>query len=127
LPLILKPSWEKIHERRYGCGLSQQKTAKFRKLSKFPAVKRDLAIVVDENITADQVLSCIRQIAPDGLINLQLFDVYRGEGIDLGKKSLALDLTFQRSSSTLTDEEVDTTLGEILSRLNSELGGTLRE
>jgi phenylalanyl-tRNA synthetase beta chain len=115
-----------IFELYFEC-ISQRKTAKFRKLSKFPVVKRDLAVVVDENITADQVLNCIRQIAPDSLINLQLFDVYRGEGIDLGKKSLALDLTFQRSSSTLTDEEVDTTLGEILSRLNSKLGGALRE
>jgi phenylalanyl-tRNA synthetase beta chain len=56
-----------------------------------------------------------------------LFDVYQGEGIDLGKKSLALGLTFQRTSSTLTDEEVELGIGEILSRLQSELGGTLRE
>ena len=107
--------------------ISTQKAAKFQKISKFPAVKRDLAIVVDENIAFDQILNCIRQTAPDSLINLQLFDVYRGEGIDLGKKSLAFDLTFQGSSSTLTDEEVDITMGKILSRLKSEVGGVLRE
>ena len=107
--------------------ISIQKATKFQKISKFPAVKRDLAIVVDENVAFDQVLNCIRETAPDSLVNLQLFDVYRGEGIDLGKKSLAFDLTFQGSSSTLTDEEVDITMGKILSRLKSELGGVLRE
>jgi phenylalanyl-tRNA synthetase beta chain len=56
-----------------------------------------------------------------------LFDVYQGEGIDLGKKSLAMGLTFQGSSSTLTDEEVEASMGVVLSRLKNELGGTLRE
>ena len=107
--------------------ISKQLTPKFQKISRFPAVKRDLAIVVDENISFNQVFNCIRLAASGNLINLQLFDVYRGEGIDLGKKSLAFDLTFQGTSSTLTDGEVDIAMGEILSRLKSELGGVLRE
>lgn len=101
--------------------------AKFKKISKFPAVKRDLAIVLDEGIPAARVLECIRSGAPEYLINLQLFDVYQGEGIDLGKKSLALGLTFQGSSSTLTEADIEAVMGDILARLGQEIGATLRE
>lgn len=107
--------------------ISKQITAKYQKLSKFPAVKRDLAIVVGAEITLDQVIKSIKNAAIGTLINLELFDVYQGEGIDLGKKSLAMGLTFQGSSSTLTDEEVVASMGVVLSRLKNELGGTLRE
>ncbi|NIQ08436.1 MAG: hypothetical protein GWO08_09580 [Gammaproteobacteria bacterium] len=101
--------------------------AKFKKISKFPAVKRDLAIVLDEDIPAARVLGCIRSGAPEYLINLQLFDVYQGEGIDLGKKSLALGLTFQGSSSTLREADIEAVMGDILARLGQEIGATLRE
>lgn len=105
----------------------QYMPAKFKKISKFPAVKRDLAIVLDEGIPAARVLECIRSGAPEYLINLQLFDVYQGEGIDLGKKSLALGLTFQGSSSTLTEADIEAVMGDILARLGQEIGATLRE
>jgi Phenylalanyl-tRNA synthetase beta subunit len=108
-------------------GLSQQITTKYRKLSKYPLVKRDLAVVVDEDIPVDRIVQCIMKSAPETLINLELFDVYHGEGIDLGKKSLAIGLTFQRTSSTLTDEEVEGGLRHILSGIKEELGGELRE
>lgn len=107
--------------------ISRQITARYKNISKYPAVKRDLAVVVSIHIPVEKIVHCIKDTVPDMLINLELFDVYQGEGIDLGKKSLALGLTFQRSSSTLTDEEVEVGLGKILSRLQSELGGTLRE
>ena len=106
---------------------SRQIPAQYKKISKYPAVKRDLAVVFAVDIPVEKVVHCIKNTVPDILLNLELFDVYQGEGIDLGKKSLALGLTFQRSSSTLTDEEVEIGLGKILSRLNSELGGTIRE
>jgi len=83
--------------------------------------------VVEAKITLDQVIKCIKNATTGTLINLELFDVYQGEGIDLGKKSLAMGLTFQGSSSTLTDEEVEASMGVVLSRLKNELGGTLRE
>ncbi|MGH8119399.1 MAG: phenylalanine--tRNA ligase subunit beta, partial [Gammaproteobacteria bacterium] len=102
-------------------------TARYQKISKYPVVKRDLAIVVSTTIPVSSVVQCINNSVSAVLINLELFDVYQGEGIDLGKKSLALGLTFQRSSSTLTDEEVEVSMGKILSRLQSELGGKLRE
>ena len=107
--------------------ISKQISTRYRKISKFPTIKRDIAILVDEAVTVAELAACIRKIASDYLVNLELFDVYQGEGIDLGKKSLAICLTFQGSSSTLTDEEVEAIMGDILAYLQSELGGTLRE
>ena len=99
---------------------------RFEPLSKFPAIRRDIAIILDEAVTARSVRKCIGQAAPDVLKNLQLFDVYRGKGIDSGKKSLALGLVLQASSRTLTDEEVDGLIDRIVEKLGEELGGELR-
>jgi len=98
----------------------------FHALSRFPAIRRDIAIIVDEQISAQAVRNCIGQVAPDVLKKLELFDVYRGEGIDSGKKSLALGLTLQHDSRTLTDEEVDGLVTRVVESLNQDLGGTLR-
>jgi phenylalanyl-tRNA synthetase beta chain len=107
--------------------ISNQITTKYKKISKFPAIKRDISLVIDARITLDQVINCIKKADLETLTNLELFDVYQGEGIDLGKKSVAMGLTFQGSSSTLTDEDVEASMGDILSRLRRELGGELRE
>jgi len=98
----------------------------FQALSRFPAIRRDIAIIVDEQISAQAVRKCIGQVASDVLKKLELFDVYRGEGIDSGKKSLALGLTLQDASRTLTDEEVDGLVRRVVESLNQDLGGTLR-
>ncbi len=100
---------------------------KFEEISQFPSLRRDLALVVDTTVPASRVLECVRRAAGKLLVNLQLFDVYDGEGIDSGKKSLALGLTFQKTSSTLIEEEVDSALGGILERLREDLGAILRE
>jgi phenylalanyl-tRNA synthetase beta chain len=99
----------------------------FREVSKFPAIRRDLAIVVDEYLASQTVSDCIKRVAPDTLKNLQLFDVYKGQGIEAGRKSLAYGLTLQKQDQTLTDEEVDAVIVNIMSILNKELGATLRE
>ncbi len=95
-------------------------------LSRYPAVSRDIAISLDENVSAERVLSCVRKAAPESLMNLELFDVYRGEGIDSEKKSLALGLTFQDVSRTLDDTEVDGGLKAIVCALEEQLGALLR-
>jgi phenylalanyl-tRNA synthetase beta chain len=100
---------------------------KYKEISKFPAIRRDLAIVVDENLASQAVSDCIKRVAPDILKNLQLFDVYTGRGVDPGRKSLAYGLTLQKQDQTLTDDEVNTVLSTIMSILNKELGATLRE
>jgi len=102
-------------------------TAQYQPVSKFPSLRRDLAIVVDQDLPVQRVLDAAAAAAGEALTNLELFDVYQGEGIDLGKKSLALGLIFQMTSSTLTDEAVDSVINSVLSALREEFGGTLRE
>ena len=75
----------------------------------------------------EDVLKCARNDGSDLLTNLELFDVYQGEGIEKGKKSLALGLTFQATSSTLKDEEVETIMGNMIDGLHNKFGAKLRE
>lgn len=103
------------------------RTPKFVELSRFPSVRRDLAIVVDQTVSARQVSDCVAGVSGEYLAKLQLFDVYCGEGIESGRKSLALGLTFQDHSRTLKDEDVEALVLQILEKLNQELHATLRE
>jgi phenylalanyl-tRNA synthetase beta chain len=99
---------------------------RFQPLSRFPAIRRDLAVVVDEAVPAAAVRTCIGQGAGDMLRTLEIFDVYRGDSIGVGKKSLALALTLQAADRTLQDEEVDRVMRTVVEALGSELGATLR-
>ena len=107
--------------------ISEQIVAKYKKISKFPSVRRDISLIVGEEVLISEIMHLISKTALDVLYNLELFDVYRGEAIDLGKKSLALGLTFQRTSSTLTDDEVGLAMATIMENLRKEFGALLRE
>lgn len=96
-------------------------------ISRYPAVRRDISIVVDEEISAAACLAAARDSAGEILRDLQLFDVYRGQGIDSDKKSLTLGLIFQDVSSTLTDDEVEAAVARVLRSLYELAGGLLRE
>lgn len=98
----------------------------FEPLSRFPRVRRDIAIIVDETVAAQSVADCIRSAGTALLVDLYVFDVYRGEGIDPGKKSLALGLIFQASSRTLNDEEVDALVAAAVNSLSDHFGAILR-
>ena len=100
--------------------------AKFKALSKYPTVRRDVSLLVDESVTAQAVGNCVGQVGVHVLENLEFFDVYRGEGIDSGQKSLSLGLTFQDSSRTLTDAEVDQGVDRIVAALRTRFGAILR-
>ncbi|MFL6655947.1 MAG: phenylalanine--tRNA ligase subunit beta [Sulfurifustis sp.] len=106
--------------------LAQRRVPAFTEISRFPAIRRDLAVVVPEETAAAQVVGFIRSVAGDLLVNLQLFDVYRGESIDSGRKSLALGLTLQHSSRTLREAEVDALMAQIIASLKDEMGAELR-
>ncbi len=109
--------------------LSSLKSAKipeFLPISRYPAIRRDLAVIVDEKITSQKIVDCVRDSAGELLVNLELFDEYRGEGIDSGRKSLALGLTLQDSSRTLKDKAVDALLDRVVENLSSRLGAQLR-
>lgn len=98
----------------------------FKELSKFPEMRRDLALLVGKETPVEQVLSAIRAKAGEYLSKLNVFDVYIGKGIDLERKSLALGLTWQHPSRTLTDDEINNNLSSILAHLEESLGVTLR-
>jgi phenylalanyl-tRNA synthetase beta chain len=92
----------------------------------FPPVLEDLALIVDEDIPAQAVADAIRRAGGRTLIELRLFDVYRGEQIEKGKKSLAYSLTYQDPERTLTDEAVFKIRQRIIRQLETDLGARLR-
>ncbi len=93
----------------------------------FPPVLEDLALVVDESLPAERVAELIRQTGGKVLRAVRLFDVYRGEKIGMGKKSLAYSLTYQAADKTLSDRDVAGIRTRILRRLEQELGAKLRQ
>jgi phenylalanyl-tRNA synthetase beta chain len=96
----------------------------YRPIPRFPALMRDLAVVVDVGVTHKNILDIMQGFPLVDSVNL--FDVYSGEQVPAGKKSLAYRLTFQSSDRTLTDDEVGGVLRQIVSRLEGELGAILR-
>ena len=99
---------------------------RFREISRFPSIRRDIAIVLGESVAYAEVEERIRFAAPELLTHLQLFDVYKGKGIESGSKSLALGLTFQTLERTLSDGDVDIALQQILMALAQHFGAKLR-
>lgn len=99
---------------------------RFQPLSRFPEVSRDVAVLVDKAVCVADLDGSIRKTAGDVLKNLKLFDVYSGEGIDPKRKSLAFSLTFQHSSRTLKDEEVNASMAAVIDCLEREFGANLR-
>jgi phenylalanyl-tRNA synthetase beta chain len=108
-------------------GLGEGALPAFSPLSKFPSIRRDLAIVVDRALPFARVRDCVRRAAPAIVKEIRLFDVYTGERIDSGLKSLALGLILQDSSDTLIDQRVDAAMAAILQALASELNARLRD
>lgn len=107
--------------------LGQGQVPAYTALSKFPAIRRDLAVVIDANVTAQTLCDTVRKAGGALLSDLQLFDIYSGKGVDSHRKSLALGLTLQHPSRTLKDTEVDKVVDEVVQRLQSDLGADLRE
>ena len=92
----------------------------------FPAALRDVAVIVEESIAADRVEKEIRAAGGDLLAGVRLFDLYRGESIAAGHKSLAYALTYQAADRTLTDKEVDRAHKKIEDRLRHMLKAQIR-
>jgi phenylalanyl-tRNA synthetase beta chain len=100
--------------------------ATFSELSKFPEIRRDLAVVVDKSVTAMHLMEQVRLVAGTYLTDLTLFDVYTGKGIDPKRKSLALGLTFRDQSRTLADEVVNLAMGQVIDLLEKKYNAELR-
>jgi phenylalanyl-tRNA synthetase beta chain len=99
----------------------------YREVSRFPQVRRDLALVVDESVGFEAIRERVLAAASSLLRELVLFDVYRGAGIESGRKSVALGLILQDEGRTLTDTEVDQVITAVREALGSGLGATFRE
>ena len=98
----------------------------FEPLSRFPAIRRDLALLVDANNTVGEIQRCLNGIESDILKAIQLFDVYSGDRVELGKKSIAIAFHMQHGERTLTDEEVDALIDLITQTLEKALGAVIR-
>jgi phenylalanyl-tRNA synthetase beta chain len=96
----------------------------YQSIPRFPSVTRDIALVIDEQVSYGTVEEIIQSFPL--VTKVTLFDLYRGEQIAEGKKSFAIRIIYQSPSYTLTDEEVDQTQEQMLARLHQELGATLR-
>ncbi len=105
--------------------LPQQKV-KYREISKFPAAERDLAVVVPEDLPVEKILRIAKERAGDLAWDIRIFDLYRGEKIPPGKKSVGIRFYFQSREKTLTEEEISEIIDSVLAGL-AEVGGELRE
>jgi len=96
-------------------------------ISRFPQVRRDLAVVVDESITLSTLADRVTLAASSLLRDLRIFDVYRGPGLEKGRKSVALGLIFQDISRTLTDDDVERLMASVVADLRENLNARIRE
>jgi phenylalanyl-tRNA synthetase beta chain len=96
-------------------------------VSKFPANRRDIAVVVDETVSATDVMNLIRKVGENQLVGLNLFDVYQGKGVEPGKKSLAIALTLQDTTRTLEDKDITEAMESVVLALKTEFNASLRD
>jgi phenylalanyl-tRNA synthetase beta chain len=99
----------------------------FKPVATYPGVDRDVAMVVDDGVTHEAVVSSMWQAAPPELVDIRLFDVYRGQGLGEGRKSLAYSLTYRSMEKTLTDEAVNAMHDRVKATLRSALKAEIRE
>ena len=96
-------------------------------ISRFPANRRDLALVVDQEIAAADVVSLVKKIGGNQLVGINLFDIYQGQGIPEGKKSLAISLVLQDTLRTLEEKEISETISNVVEGLRNEFNASLRD
>ncbi|SJM93464.1 phenylalanine tRNA synthetase, beta subunit [Crenothrix polyspora] len=100
---------------------------KFKSLSKYPSVRRDVALIVKEDVAIAALVDCIRGCNEESLQDVVVFDIYRGKGVEEGCKSVALSLIMQNNSQTLTDSEIDAIFNRVLETLTNKLSAKLRD
>ena len=98
----------------------------FQEISRYPAIRRDLAVIVDEATTLDELKKTVNLAAKGLLRDLHVFDVYRGKGVEAGRKSVALGLILQETSRTLTDVEADAVMALVIARVKGDLKAAIR-
>jgi len=106
--------------------IGSARAPRFIAYSRFPSVRRDLAVIVDEGLAADDLTKVIAEVLGERLQHQEIFDVYRGKGVDSGRKSVGIGLILQDASRTLTDKEADDMIQKVVRRLEQELGARIR-
>jgi len=106
--------------------IEQRKVSSYESFSSFQASQRDIALVVAKDVNADQLIHAIQSLDQEHLIEVNLFDVYEGEHIEKGKKSVALNLTYQSIEATLTDGQLNQQVEDIITHLESKFSAKLR-
>ncbi len=96
-------------------------------VSKFPSNRRDIAVVVEDKVNAGDLLKSIEKVGGNQLVDLNLFDVYQGEGIEQGYKSLAISLVLQDVEKTLEEQDINATMERVIGTLKQEFSATLRD
>ena len=99
----------------------------FTAISNYPPIERDIAVIVDEDVMAGDLLACVRKGGGNLLVDTNVFDIYRNEqSLGKGKKSVAISLVFRLADRTLTDDEVNAKINRILTKLSSEFSAVQR-
>ncbi|MCH2455811.1 MAG: phenylalanine--tRNA ligase subunit beta, partial [Idiomarina sp.] len=96
-------------------------------VSRYPSIRRDLAVIVDKHIAAGELLAAMENIGVKQLVDLNLFDVYEGDGVPENKRSLALSVTLQDADKTLEEADVTEIMTQFVEILKSEFNATLRD
>ena len=116
---VLEINLDKLLSKRTG-------KMKFKEISKYPEISKDLAIVVDKNISADEIAKLIKKAAGALLTKIEIFDVYEGINIPKNKRSIAYSLSFGTMDRTLTDEEINNIMSKVIENLQNKIGAELR-
>ena len=96
-------------------------------ISRFPAIRRDIAVIVADKITGEELVTTVASAAPDLIQGVRIFDIYKGSGIEAGLKSVAIGLILQETSRTLTDDDADAAQAAVVRKLRDEFDAELRD
>ena len=107
--------------------LNKKNSISFKEIAKFPAVQRDLSIVVDKNIAYQQIEKTTLAAKLNKLKNVSLFDIFESEKLGANKKSMAVSFTFLDEEKTMTDSEIDSMMNKIIGAYEKELNAEIRK
>ena len=107
--------------------IAAKQTKAVKELPKYPAVQRDLAMIVAKELPWEQVQQTVQKIKLNKLQDIKLFDIFESEKLGAGKKSVAINFTFLDEEKTLTDKEIDGWMSKIMSTLEKDLQAEIRK
>jgi phenylalanyl-tRNA synthetase beta chain len=96
-------------------------------VSRFPAIRRDIAVIVDDQVSAAELVDAVAEASPALIRDVRIFDIYKGERIEAGRKSVAIGLILQETSRTLTDDDADTAMAAAIAKLEDKFAAELRD